>query len=211
LIILRLQLPDLFLRTLLWFRWRGRARLEVVGQHHLPDNQAAVLVLQGAGSDTCLQVLSATDRTTRFLLIDSPETLRAGLTRFLIQRNSLALLPAGVLPEQDVQKVAQRADRVIGRGEIIGLSLGAPTDAGADEKVFELVSGTMIPVLPVYCAVEEAPEGKGAPTVFVVFGEPLPAGATADAVRLAIRKVGEEFHDKRSRGQLPSPALTMTH
>jgi len=211
LLVLRLQLRDLFLRTLLWFRWRGRARLEVIGQHHLPDNQAAVLVLEGAGSDTCLQVLSATDRTTRFLLVESTERPVRGLTRLLIRRNSLALLPVGGLPAQDVQKVAQRADREIGRGEIIGLSLSAPTDYGTDEKIFELVSGTMIPVLPVYCETEAAPGGKGAPTVYVVFGEPLPAGATADAVRLAIQKVGEAFHEKRNRGELPSPALTMTH
>jgi hypothetical protein len=211
LVILRLQLPDLFLRTLLWFRWRGRARLEVIGQHHLPDNQAAVLCLQGAGSDTCLQVLSATDRATRFLLVESPDRPVRGLVRFLVRRNSLALLPAGELAGPDVQKVAEKADRVIGRGEIIGLSLGAPADNNADEKVFELVSGTMVPVLPVYCAVEPAPDDKGAPTVYVVFGEPLPAGTTADAVRLAIQKVGDEFRERRTRGELPNPALTATH
>jgi MFS family permease len=66
LVLLRL-LPDLFLRTRLWFRWRGRYQLEVYGGHHLPGSGPAVVATNADTPEARLQVLAAADRTIRFV------------------------------------------------------------------------------------------------------------------------------------------------
>ena len=66
---LRSQLPDLTLRTLLWFRRQRRHGLEVAGADHLPTSGPVILATNAADINECLSVLSATDRTTRFLLV----------------------------------------------------------------------------------------------------------------------------------------------
>ena len=68
---LRSQLPDLFLRTLLWFRRLGRYGLEVAGMDRLPTSGPVILATNAADLDACLSVLSATDRTTRFILVQA--------------------------------------------------------------------------------------------------------------------------------------------
>ncbi len=96
LVILRLQLPDLFLRTRLWFRWLRRARIEVAGMEHCPGDGAAVLAMSCRDSDECLQVLSASERTTRLLVLQGPdEPELTGLSRLLAVGRGLGVVRAG--------------------------------------------------------------------------------------------------------------------
>jgi MFS family permease len=60
-------LPDLFLRTRLWLRWRGRYQLEVYGGNHLPGSGPAVVATNADTPEARLQVLAAADRTIRFV------------------------------------------------------------------------------------------------------------------------------------------------
>jgi MFS family permease len=66
LLLLWRQMPDLFLRTLIWLRTQRRYRLEIDGLNHLPDNGPVLVVTNARGVEACLHVVSATDRTTRF-------------------------------------------------------------------------------------------------------------------------------------------------
>lgn len=63
LLVLWRLLPDLFLRTLLWFRWRGRYQLEVYGGNHLPGSGPAVVATNADTPEARLHVLAAADRT----------------------------------------------------------------------------------------------------------------------------------------------------
>src|SRR5207302_1173280 len=76
-VLLGMQLPDFFTRALLWLRsLRLRYRLQVVGMNNLPDDGPVILVTNCKTTQSCLQVLSATDRFTRFILVDNPADAR---------------------------------------------------------------------------------------------------------------------------------------
>jgi MFS family permease len=70
LLLLWRQLPDLFLRTVVWLRGLRDYRLEVAGMHHLPGNGPVVLATNAETKKECLEVLAATDRTVQFLWCD---------------------------------------------------------------------------------------------------------------------------------------------
>jgi MFS family permease len=71
LLLLWWQLPDLGYRTWLWYRWQKRYRLDVEGLDNLPDSGPVILVTNAEEREAVLQVLSVTDRTTRFLKPDA--------------------------------------------------------------------------------------------------------------------------------------------
>ena len=93
LLLLWWQLPDLFRRTGLWFRWLSRCRLESVGLHHLPSDGPVLLVTNADSADACAQVVSATDRLTRvFPVLDPGEVGHA------LRRGEVALIQASNAP-----------------------------------------------------------------------------------------------------------------
>src|SRR5262249_10422280 len=96
LFLLRLQLADLFLRTLLWFRWLRRYRLEVVRGNNVPAKGPLLLVSNSPSVEHSLQIQAALDRRPRLLLVeragDPPLT---GATRGLVSYHSWALVPPG--------------------------------------------------------------------------------------------------------------------
>ncbi len=110
---LRSQLPDLMLRTLLWFRRQRRYGLEAAGTDRLPTSGPVILATNAADLEECLSVLSATDRTTRFILVrtagDKP---LGGVMRFLARRDSLAVAGPGEAPNWD--EVTRKAEEALG-------------------------------------------------------------------------------------------------
>src|SRR5207248_11204241 len=65
------KLPDFFVRALLWLRSHGRYRLKVIGLHNLPSDGPVILATNCDRFETRMQVVTATDRYTRFILLDS--------------------------------------------------------------------------------------------------------------------------------------------
>ena len=188
LFLLWLQLPSLFYRTLLWLRWRGRAKLEVFGMTNFPDRGPALLVVGNANRETCLQVLSATDRTTHFLF---PE-------------------------DEPSANLLEKAVRDLRKGLGIGLSLPesplTSTDPISPAEIFfvELTRKFACSIVPVFTETRELPH-RPVPRVYIVVGEPLLPGASADAVREAIRNLGQEFDRRLASGQPPQESSAAGH
>jgi MFS family permease len=202
------QLPDLFLRTLVWLRTQRRYRLEVTGMHHLPGHGPVLLATNAGGADQCLHVLSATDRTTRFLLPDGDGRRLPGLLLPLLARTSLVRVRGGAAgPAGD--PVLRRAEKALGRKEVVALPLGDPGADGPAGRVLEELGG-QAPVVPVYYEAAPAPARNRRQRLYVVGGPPLPAGASAEAVRAEIRRLGQEFRKQRG-GAAPRPALSEAH
>ncbi len=164
LMMLWLQLPDLFKRTLLWFRWRKHYRLEVEGLLHLPGDGPAVLVTNADGREASLQVLSVTDRTTRFLNVDG-----------------------------DVEKLADRARKALSRGEVVGLA-SADGNTEAVERLVEILAkgDRPAPMIPVYRGVSPA-RRDDRQRARILFGKMLPSGTAAHLVLHELRRLGETF------------------
>ena len=84
LILLCRQLPDFLVRSLLWLRFVGRYHVKVIGINNLPADGPVILATNCGNLQACLNVLSATDRFTRFILVESAmEPEPTPLLRFL--------------------------------------------------------------------------------------------------------------------------------
>jgi MFS family permease len=189
------QLPDLFLRTLVWLRMQRRYRLEVAGMHHLPGHGPMILATNAGGVDPCLHVLSATDRTTRFLLADGDGERLPGLLLPLLARTGLVRVREDTA-DSGGDPVLRSGEKALGRKEVVALPLGDAGANGSAERVLGEL-GAQAPVVPVYYEVAPAPAKKRRQRVYVVGGPPLPAGASAEAVRAEIRRLGEEFRKRK--------------
>src|SRR5262249_56518252 len=65
------QLPDFFVRSLLWLRSHGRYRLKVIGLNNLPSEGPVILATNCDRFETCMQVVTAPDPFTRFFFFQS--------------------------------------------------------------------------------------------------------------------------------------------
>jgi MFS family permease len=209
LLLLCRQLPDFFVRSLLWLRSRSRYRLKVVGVHHLPTEGAVILATNCDRLETVMQVITATDRFTRFVLLErDADDPASGLLRYLARRTGLvALRPATDGPAAWDNALA-RAERALGQGNLLGVTVDGPNAAGETDRFLEeLRRQTTAPVVPVYCETASEDHPHGPARVRVVIGQPLQTEATAGEVRQHIRLLGEWLHQTEAAGVAPATAL----
>ena len=194
---LRSQLPDLFLHTMLWFRRLGRHGLEVDGMENLPTSGPVILATNAATLDACLSVLSATDRTTRFLLVQAAgDKKMSWFARRLAGRDMLAVVRAD--KPMDWNEVARKAEEALQRNEVVGLPLDAAYPPGWLERLF--AKGGAAPVLPVRVDARETAQGKGR-RLYILASEPLKPGATVEEGRSAIDALAEKaYYEPRPLG-----------
>jgi MFS family permease len=216
LLLLTIQMPDLFLRTALWLRMRGRYRLAVHGATNLPSDGPVVLASNAPGLEAGLQVLSATDRTARMVFVQSPDERSPGaLTRWFVRTSSLLWLPEEGDASAEGASTARIAD-VLARGEVLGLPLRDPASDPPRAVVIDHIyaaatSVTPAAVVPVCYVRGEREAHSGVRPVEVIFGRPLPAGACLEEVRQAIRQLADEFRARNSDGVCARATLTPTH
>jgi hypothetical protein len=203
---LRTQLPDLFLRTLLWFRRLGRHGLEVDGMENLPTSGPVILATNADNLDACLSVLSATDRTTRFILVQTAgDKKMSWFARRLAGRDMLAVV-RGDKPV-DWNEVARKTEEALQKNEVVGLPLDAAYPPGWLERLFEKASSA--PVLPVGVEARETAPGKGR-RIYLLAGEPLKPGAAVEEARRAVERLADNLKERENKEKSPA-ALAPTH
>lgn len=181
LIVLCRKLPDFFVRTLFWMRSLGQYRIKAVGMQHLPTEGPVILGTNCKNMTDCLQLVSATDRSTKVLLIDNGDVAQDGpLLRSLARRYSLIVVHPG---EGDVswQQAKQAALKNLKDGHLLAISLDH--DEFRDrvaELVHQLHVETNAPLLPVFCGSLDAAPGV-TPRIRVVFGEIIASSMTPPA------------------------------
>ncbi len=112
LFLLRLRLPDLFLRMLIWLRRvAARRRITVVGLGQVPTSGAVILATSADSFDTSLLVLSAVDRYTRFLLVEAKGEFMMGLAPVLARSHGLGVLKQEAAQATEWNRVEWRAKR----------------------------------------------------------------------------------------------------
>jgi MFS family permease len=179
------QLPDLWLRTWLWFRWRKNYRLEVDGLLNLPGTGPAILVTNANSSVAALQVLSVTDRTTRLLRVDE----------------------AG-----DWDKLTRKARQALQQGRAVAL-WSADDNPAMVESLADVLAkgGPPAPVLAVYRDVSPA-RRDDRQRVRILFGNLLPAGTPTSIVVRELRQLGETLKNQEQNGSsLTGRAVAATH
>ena len=200
LVILCRKLPDFFVRALLWLRSWGRYRLKVVGANNMPSDGPIILVTNCDRVEGCMQVLSATDRSTSFVLLEKGKHDRLPpLLRYLASHTSLAVLQPHKATEACWDRALENAVKVLNRGEMVGLPATDGTGAPEmDEFLRDLQSRKPVPILPVYCKEEDrahshAGERHLIKWVRIVIGQPLPPSVSPELIHEEIRRLGSSL------------------
>jgi Major Facilitator Superfamily len=216
LLLLGRQMPDLYLRSALWVRLRGRYRLNVHGANNLPGTGPVLVASNAAGLEAGFQVLASTDRTARFVFLQSAKERTPGrLTRRFMATSSLLWLPEETDSGEADAALAKIAD-VLRRGEILGLPLPDPASDGVRAAIVEqayaaATRDVSAPVIPVWYERGEPERRSGVRRVDVMFGRALPAGVGLAEVRAAICRLGDDFREQNLNGTCPKVSLTAAH
>jgi hypothetical protein len=97
----------------------------------------------------------------------------------------------------------------LGRGEVVGLSVGGPAGEVGERLLGEL-AGETAPLLPVHY--EAGPGGRpGQEHVFILGGQPLPAGTTPAQVREELRRLNDVLRRLEKSGLPLGQALAEVH
>jgi MFS family permease len=196
LVLLCRQLPDFFVRALLWLRSYGRYHLKVIGVNNLPTEGPVILATNCDRFDDCMQVLAATDRYTRFILVDNPaDKAPRPLLRFLAKQTGMVVLPARSASPAAWDMALAVTLKELGRGNMVGVTVDGELASADTQKFLEDVHGlTPTTIVPVYCGT--AAHLANGPVsavrrVRVVIGHPMsPSTSFADA-RREIAMLGE--------------------
>jgi MFS family permease len=208
LILLCRQLPDFFVRALLWLRSQGRWRLKVVGINNLPTDGPVILATNCDRFESSMQVVAATDRFTRFVLLEIAEDKEpTPLLRYLARRTGLVALPAETVTGDDWDRALDKASRALGQGDLLGLTAdGSVPSAEVEKLLHQLRERTPAPILPVYCGALRDPPAR-IRRVRVVIGRQMQPEATVEEIRRQIHLLGEWIHQTEEAGTTPKTTL----
>jgi hypothetical protein len=221
LVLLVRKLPDFFLRSAFWLRCLGRYRIKVVGMSNLPTNGRAILATNCSDMDSSLQVLAATDRYTRFILLEQlPVKEPTPLIRYLAARAGFTIIPLDGLGG-DWSKALNHAAQALQRHDLLGVSVNGIAPPGASQELdshLRELPWNEAPVVPVFCAPEPGrkPPHRGR-RIRVVFGQPMPGHAGLEEVRRAIHGLGEWLEKAETADEIPKtimipgPSRTPSH
>jgi MFS family permease len=172
LVLLCRKLPDFFVRTLFWLRSIGKYRIRAVGMQNLPTEGPVILATNCKDLIECLQLVSATDRSTKVVLIEDGEAPHDGVVlRLLAERESLIVVhPA----EGDAswQRAKRQALDTLRGGHLLAISLDHDEQSSAVAAlVHQLHMETDAPLLPVFCGSLDDHQPGVTPRIRIVFGE----------------------------------------
>jgi MFS family permease len=174
------KLPDFFVRSLFWFRSLGKIRLKTVGMQNLPTEGPVILATNCKDMIGCLEMVSATDRTTKVILIDDDKSLQDGvLLRTLAKRNNLIIVRPGVNNNGQASwlEAKMEALHTLANGHLLAISLEHAEYADAIAAlVNELRQETGAPLMPVYCGSLDEGVTVVPQRIRVVFGEIVTPG-----------------------------------
>jgi MFS family permease len=214
LVLLCRLLPDFFIRSLLWLRAQGRSRLKVIGLQNLPIEGPVLLATNCDRFKDCMQVITATDRFTRFILFEDPADREpTPLLRYLARRTGLVALRTDTAKPEDWDKALMRAARALDEGKLVAVTAdGRGVRPQKEEFLDKLRTRDPVPVLPVYCGtLAPEPETNGrmftVKRVRVVIGQPVRPNATAAEIRRAIYLLGEWVHQTEQSGAIPVTSM----
>ncbi|MSQ95309.1 MAG: MFS transporter [Gemmataceae bacterium] len=186
------KLPDFFVRTLFWFKSLGKYQLKAVGMQNLPTEGPVILATNCNNLLSCLQLVSATDRSTKVILIEDRTSLHHGtLLSWLAERAILITVKPGADNSLSWADAKREALETLQGGHLLAISMEHPEHAGAVAALMEEVwQQTGAPIVPVFCgAIDDSTLGVS-PRVRVVFGE-SPATTSPETLRAEITKLGD--------------------
>ena len=204
LLVLCRQLPDFFVRSVLWARSFGRYRTKIIGIQHLPTEEAVILATNCRRFQDAMHVLAATDRAVRFLLHETePDDVPAPRLRALARQTGLIVLPPDA-PAAEIDRAIVAGADSLRCGDLVAVT----TDPAPvfDQLLRGLRAARATPIVPVFCA--SRPSGEHAiHRVKVVIGEPMPGDLPADEIRVRVEQLAAELDKPPAPGERPSTII----
>jgi MFS family permease len=205
LVLVRRELPDIYLRTRLWFRWLRRATLEVYGMQLLPESGPVILATNATHMQMCLQIVTSTDRTTRFFCVERiEEEPLPPLLRLLVSRSTLGVV-SEKYPSADVDWPAllKRADEALASEEVVAVSVDDPLSANlADPLLATIGPRHAAPIVPVHYEIPNHDQSQRRKHAYIIVGTPLPPGTPREVVSQEIQRIGSDFKEQHRLGTL---------
>ena len=215
LLLLWRLLPDFPVRSVFGWATLGKFQLKAIGMSNLPQSGPVVLATNSDSLESCLQVVSATDRDTLVVMVEPPGRPKESsfLRRLALRTDVVAVRPPA--PSTDIvagspRAVAangdvvapvsapdpwvtarKRAAKEVSDGNLVAVTVNRGSEAAhVDKFLNDLRNGQPIPVVPVWCGALPAGNGK---QVRVVFGEPVtcPSGVDVVKIKQKIDALGE--------------------
>jgi hypothetical protein len=191
--LLRLKLPDFFVRSLFWLKNVGRFQVKAVGMQHLPTTGPVLLATNCDSLESSLQLVAVTDRFTTVILIEPPGSASTdGATSPLLRGMALGgnvVRVSGALEEPSWRAAKTRALALLERGDMVAVGInGHGTRTELETILRDLSRPTSAPVVPVYCGPLDS--AAGSKRIRVVFGAAAAATTLAD-LRQDIRQLAE--------------------
>lgn len=187
------KLPDFFVRSLFWYQSLGQFRLKAVGMQHLPTEGPVILTTDCHDLTSCLQLVSATDRTTKVILVEEAGAIdEDGLLRTMALGSNLILVRRGSDGTISWADAERQALETLQAGHLLAISVdGGAANDGLATLAQHLQKETGAPMLPVFCGQFDSGENDVTPRVRVVFGEVAPSEASLNDCKLLIAGLGE--------------------
>ena len=203
------RVPEFFVRFTLWLLTHTIYRIRIVGEQHLPARGPALLVCNHLSHVDGFLVGACVQRFVRFLIY-RPYFDRPVLRWFLARMHAIPI-EAG----RGSVAALERARKELEAGHVVCIFAEGQISRTANLLPFKrglerIADGLDVPVVPVYIdriwgSIFSFERGRffwkwprHIPyAVTVAFGRPLPSGATAPAVRLAVMELGCEIAGDR--------------
>ncbi len=199
LVLLVRLLPDFFVRTLFWLRSQRRYKIRVVGMQYLPTRGPVILATNAHTFDGSMQLIAATDRSTRVLLLEEgPLQNGKGLLRALARRTSLIELHEANLHPEALERARAVALRTLTQGHLLAVSIDSIQHTAEIEALLtELHRVSGAPVVPVFVGPLHPERVQTPLAIRVVFGEALPVPPPLPETRKTIHHLAERIrqHD----------------
>jgi MFS family permease len=186
LVVIRIRMPDLFLRTILWGFFFSKYILRAHGLHNLKSHGPVLIVHEGNNLEDSYLILSATDRTPRNLFHSnsSGENIPALINR-LAKKHSLAWLNSDECSPEELREIIAKSRKNIAKQHAISLSLNGPWITG----IIEIINELNIPVVPVLISRELNPTTKAKKLLYVNFGKEINSKVNLESLVLACREI----------------------
>lgn len=153
LVYLRRRIPDFFLRSVAWMRNYGCVKLSLHQVHNLPGTGPVILLTNAGTLGEALQVVSATDRACKFIVVE-PAAAGADsaerITRFFARRAGYVTLVAERANATTFETLRSEALSALRREDILAVAAGSAADIAEIERFVAAlraeVAATIVPL-----------------------------------------------------------------
>jgi len=208
---------EFLIRGGLFLGGRVISGVRVVGQHHVPQSGAALLVSNHVTFIDGFLIGSSLPRLVRFMIFKPYFELP--VARWVC--TTIRAIPTSETGPREIVESLRRARKALDEGDLVCIfAEGFITRTGAllpfKRGMDRIVAGTDIPIIPVHLdglygrtlslvdgkLVRRWPQRARVP-VTISFGPPLPPGATAEDARAAVERLANAAGENRTSLETP--------